>query len=166
MVKHTLTSKGDIIILSPNRSASWKQIKQFILIAWCIIAIIAVSWAMVGAWIVLPFAGLEMALLGYFMYRVSMGSYQQQVISIDQEKIVIESGITRPESRARLERDSAHLHITEANNTLDPATLTLKDHQQSVHIGTFLSKEDIEVTRQTLQSAGIRTLSNHWWKYQ
>ncbi|MEI8650648.1 DUF2244 domain-containing protein [Paraglaciecola sp. Hal342] len=42
---------------------------------------IALARAFVGAWLILPFAGIEVGWLWYISYRVSLFTYQQQVIA-------------------------------------------------------------------------------------
>ena len=58
--------EGDFkeFIIRPNSSLSWRGNKIFFFILFSISFIIAISFAMVGMWMIIPFAGLEMLLLG------------------------------------------------------------------------------------------------------
>ena len=59
------------LVITANRSMSWHQNKQILAFMFCVNMAIALSWAAMGAWMVLPFAGLEIALVGLGMYYVS-----------------------------------------------------------------------------------------------
>ena len=56
-------------VLAPTRSASWAQIQQFFGLVAGVSLLIAVTFACMGFWPVLPFAGAELALLWYCLYR-------------------------------------------------------------------------------------------------
>ena len=51
-----------IITLLPNQSASRRQSFLFVLASASLTLAIGVLWLFLGAWLVLPFAGLEIAL--------------------------------------------------------------------------------------------------------
>ncbi len=63
MIQYT---EGDFkeFIIRPNSSLSWRGNKIFFFMLFFVSFMIAVSFAMVGMWMILPFAGLEMLLLG------------------------------------------------------------------------------------------------------
>ena len=69
MVTIKQTPLFTVIKLSPNQSASWRETKIVITIMVLLVMSIAIGWTMAGAWIILPFAGLEVGLFAYFMYR-------------------------------------------------------------------------------------------------
>lgn len=165
MVKTVKQIKATTIVLQPNRSASWRQTKVFILIVSAFVALIALGWASLGAWIVLPFAGLEIGILSYLMYRVCYKSYQQQVITINPETITVEQGVYKPIEKCKLNAPLTHLTVVEAENEFCVTQLNLEDDRQSVPVGRFLNHHDANLARNSLQQAGLRVCSNQWWKY-
>ena len=68
--------------LTPNRSASWQDTKWLMLIFAVAVFTIAIGWAVVGVWIILPFAGVEVVLLIFIMYQVSRSTYRWETIDI------------------------------------------------------------------------------------
>ena len=68
------------IILKPNRSLTWRQslLVMCALGGFCLS--IAIVWTFVGAWLILPFAGIEVGLLALVMYLVSCSTYDKQVL--------------------------------------------------------------------------------------
>ena len=95
MVKLHHTGERWVLTLSPNRSANWVQTKLLITTMAFFVLIIALAWTLVGAWLVLPFAGIEVALLWFIAYKVSLYTYQQQVITITATSIELQLGTYR-----------------------------------------------------------------------
>jgi len=80
------------ITLTPNRSLSTKQ-SQWVVFAVCtFVFLIALFWSARGAFFVLPFAGLDILLFAYFMFKINQKGLRKQLITIDSEKVLIESG--------------------------------------------------------------------------
>ena len=82
MVTIKQTPLFTVIKLSTNQSASWRETKIVITIMVLLVMSIAIGWTMAGAWIILPFAGLEVGLFAYFMYRICRQGFAQQIITI------------------------------------------------------------------------------------
>ncbi|MCG8537864.1 MAG: DUF2244 domain-containing protein [Pseudomonadales bacterium] len=164
MVNAQHKSDSSVIILRPNRSASWQQSCYFLYILGGVIGLIAVIWALAGAWLVLPFAGLEVAVLTYVMYRVSYYTAQKQVITVDKHQVVVEQGVDYPTARWVFSRPEVHVSVLEAANPIDSITLRLVEGNQQQALGTFLNQGDLQKTRHALQEAGLVVCSDRWWK--
>lgn len=164
MVEKRVQTNKTTIILTPNRSASWKQIKWVLISMASFVMIIAVAWSFVGAWVILPFAGLEIGLLTILMIKVNRFTHQQQVITFAQRIISVETGVERPHSRLDFERASALLRVTEPEHSMDKAKLHLLDQHSSMELGAFLNQDDCQLAREALKSAGLFVCSNKWWR--
>lgn len=68
------------IVLSPNLSARWKSTKIFLFIVSFFALSIGIAFALVGVWMILPFAGIEIIVLLIVMHRVARKCYRKQVI--------------------------------------------------------------------------------------
>ena len=152
------------IVLSPNRSASWAQTKGMLLLMATVVIGVAVMLSLIGAWLILPFAGLEVALLSLFMYQASYASYQQQVITLDGKYIRVQMGVHYPKYSAALQRSQTYLAIIEAETEYELMQLSLQDDTQQIPLGQFLNQQDRLVARDLLQKAGLLAVSNHWWR--
>lgn len=130
-----------------------------------VILIIALAWSLVGAWVVLPFAGFEICLLTYLMYRVSYASYQKQIITITTHTLVLQMGTYYPQQQWVFKRQNMHLSIIEAqaDNEFSTTELRLHDEQIMVEIGNFLNQHDRKLALVYLQQQGLRVQSNKWW---
>lgn len=152
------------IILQPNRSASWQETKLLILFMSAVVFIIAVGWSLVGAWVILPFAGLEAGLLAFFLHKVCLRTYEQQVITIGQQYIKVEAGGKTPQTGGTLPREHTHLAIIEPGHSYDSPKLFLTDDEQRIRVGAFLNKQDCQNAIEQVRGAGIMTCSDQWWR--
>lgn len=160
----TLKSKQDFtIVLTPNRSATWKQSKILVSVIAVFVLTIAVAWSFVGAWFVLPFAGIEVGLLAFFMHKVCRMTYQKQVITINQDKITLQAGIENPGETWEFDTRSTHVSVQEPEHSMDKIKIHLNDSNACVEVGEFLNQQDCTTTKESLEEAGLMICSNKWW---
>ena len=164
MVSLETRSGGATLTLKPNRSASWAETKWLIAIMAAFVFTIAIAWSFVGAWVILPFAGLEVGLLALLMYKVSYATYQRQIIEIETHRITIETGVYRPHTRIEFDRADTHLDVVEANTSFEIPTLKLVSQNRQVVIGEFLNRDDRLKARESLKQIGIPVCSDKWWR--
>lgn len=153
-----------VITLSPNRSATWQQTKWVIAIMGVVIMIIALAWSFVGAWVVLPFAGFELGLFAFLMYKVSRFTYSKQIITIDKNTIVVEMGLLKRQSRIEVARKDADVYYSETENDWDLPRIAICHKQSKLVLGGFLNLDDRKILKEDLESAGIIMLRNRWWQ--
>jgi uncharacterized membrane protein len=70
------------MVIRPNRSLSWRQSMMFLGAIAVPLLLISVVLATRGFWLVLPFAGLELAALFACFYVVSHAAQRCEVVSI------------------------------------------------------------------------------------
>ena len=138
----TDTSLPHRLQVEPNCSLSWRA--AVILYAWvCVVSLgIALIFVAQGYWPVLPFAGLELAVLGIALW-VSMrrGSYRE-VISIYEDRIEVEKG--RPERREStvFPLHWARVNLRTARPASYPSRLMISSHGRSCEIGQCLTESE------------------------
>ena len=146
--------------LSPNRSATWQQTKHLIAAFALFISSIAIAWSLAGAWVILPFAGLEVGLLALIMYLVSKATYRWETLLISSNNIQVTSsnGISieffRPDTSLYYKKDLSFKCAPQ---------LVLQAPLQQFEVGSFLNLEDKERVHECMQKAGIAVCSNKWW---
>ncbi|MDX1800905.1 MAG: DUF2244 domain-containing protein, partial [Marinobacter sp.] len=64
MIRHGQHSDGVRLLLSPNCSLSWRDNVRIWIALCALSAIIVTGMVWAGAWLVFPFAGLELGALG------------------------------------------------------------------------------------------------------
>ncbi|HEY0962489.1 MAG TPA: DUF2244 domain-containing protein [Pseudomonadales bacterium] len=166
MVISDTHADATVITLLPNRSATWAQTRVFLFIICGMTLAIGVLWAFIGAWLVLPFSGLEAALVAWVLYRVSYGTYQRQVITCSPQQLLVQVGARFPaggwpKRSWRLERERAHVSVTDARHPLDPMQLRLVDGNHSIELGGFLNRDDKAAALRALKGAGLQVRSSN-----
>lgn len=146
--------------LSPNRSATWQQTKYLILGFAVFISTIAIAWAFVGAWVILPFAGLEVGLLALIMYAVSKATYQWETVLISHQNITI---YCSNGAALCFPRHDTSLYFLKDINKQRLPRLVLQTHLQQFEVGAFLNSDDKQRVHDSLRQAGIVVCTNKWW---
>ena len=148
----------------PNQSATWGA--NVVLLAALAVPVlgIAVVFALLGAWLILPFAGLELVALGAALYQVNWKQQYRHVITFSDDSVWIAKGHHAPCQQWQFSRHSTGLTITTEQHPWDGPQLCVHDRNKSVTLGEFLNREDslqlIELLRQEIRvrSRGARTL--------
>jgi uncharacterized membrane protein len=99
--------------------------------------VIAVGFASIGVWLILPFAGLELTGL-YFAFRwfaCTADDYEQ--VTIRGDYLVVESRM-----RGRMRRFESNRHWTQVvvRNDLGSCQLALRSHGREIEFGAHLSE--------------------------
>lgn len=142
MVIKKETSGRVVLLLYPNRSSNWKQIKylSFFFSLFCLL--IAFIWGWLGIWIILPFAGLELMLLFLFMHHNLRGSYRKEVVVMTLHSIKVSSGFNTPQLKWRFNKKGSEMLILEMRHPDDPPCLYLVGEDNRIEIGRYLNYED------------------------
>lgn len=144
------------IRLLPNRSATWRQ-TLYVLAGLNVVSLsVGVGWALRGAWVILPFAGLEVVLLTYLVYRVMLNTYKQEVVYIEPDAIRVESGISSPVWTRTFDRNSSEFVITHPRHSLSPAEISIDTPEQSLRVGLFLNPADSDKLVELIRYSGAR----------
>lgn len=151
------------ITLTPNRSLSTKQ-SQWVVFGVCtFVFIVALFWSSRGAFLVLPFAGLDIFLFAYIMLKINQEGLRKQLITIDSDKVLIQSGKVEIEKSLTFSRSDVFVVVSEAQEK-KPISLRLSDSKSYFELGSFLSNSDKIELRQELKEAGLREINEQWWK--
>lgn len=160
MVSGNLNNGQGKIVITPNRSANWPTNLAVILAFAVFLSLIATAWAILGLWVILPFAGLELGLLSFFLYRVSQQTYRSQVLLFNDETIVVEDKVGSKVAQWRFQRDDGYFKIQQPNHPLDGSIVFICDDAKSINLSTLLNKEDREqlvaLVKQTLMTLKLQ----------
>lgn len=160
MVTSTRTRSRLLIIARPNSSASWRG-NLLVLLALSVPSLgIAIGFALVGAWPILPFAGLELMALGCALYYVCRKLQYRHVITVSDDSVRIDKGFYHPRESWQFKRQGTGLAITPERHPLEAPELTLHDQRERVSVGDFLNREDsLELARLLRQEIRVGTHS-------
>jgi uncharacterized membrane protein len=142
VVTSTRTASRLMIIARPNRSASW-QANLWILLALAVPSlIIAIAFTLLGAWPILPFAGLELLALGAALYYVNWKLEYRHVITLSDDSVRIDKGFYAPKQSWKFSRQGAGLAITPEKHPWDGPELSMHNRHECVSLGEFLNRDD------------------------
>ena len=135
------TGSGQLVLL-PNRSSSWQNIQRFIIISAALTLLIGVVFALLGAWLILPFAGLEVLALVILLYYVSCKQHCQEVITISDTYITVEKGVRFPRMTWQCERFWCRLYIYSQGHPWYSEQIRLRCQDKEVEVGSFLTVDE------------------------
>lgn len=148
-----------VIVALPNKSASWRFNKYLILSLLALSALISVSFALMGAWVILPFAGLEIIALSTALYWVCWKLNYRHVISVDDKSIKIEKGHYYPVQTFELDRKGSIVTVHKKKHCWDSPDVHLKNGGEEVMIGEFLNKDDTHELIDECRKLGLFTVN-------
>ena len=137
--------------------AGWRRVFAFISV---ITFGIAVAFAVLGAWLVMPFAGIELALLYWAFRHLENHAGDFERVTIEGDRVVVEVVDRNSQQRYEFNRYwvQVFLHGGECR-------LTLRSRGIEVEVGRCLSPEDRALAARTLKqkliSHTIHQGSNH-----
>lgn len=138
------------VVIRPNRSLSWRQSMLFLGAIAVPMLLISVVLAYRGFWLVLPFAGLELAALYACMYVVSRAARRCEVVSIGDRLVVIEKGHERgrshrsggPDERIEFARGWVRVQLSGVGRGWYPRRLWIGASGRRVELGEFLVDDE------------------------
>ena len=133
---------GTQIVVRPNRSMSWHSL-QLVYAAMVGVGVtISLSLTIAGAWLVLPFAGLELLAVGICLYRSAQRCAEREVISIDERTVAVERGRYRPAQRFELPRQWAQVGLQQGAVRGYPCRVLIRAHGRTVEVGGRLPESE------------------------
>ena len=153
-VQHVNDNTSCRFILRPNQSLSWRGNQFFLFVLAMVCLGVAIPLALMGFWVILPFAGLELAAVACGLYIAARRGQRQEVIDINGDTIQIESGYQQPEKRWVLTRIWARVILERCTKQWYPSRLLIRSRGHTVEVGSFLNEDE----RQRLASELSRSL--------
>jgi len=133
------------IILLPNQSLNWEGNKRVIWLLGFVCMGIATGFTILaGAWVMLPFAGLEIISLSIALYYVSWKLSYRHILTFNGNEIIIEKGVYRPRSKMIWEKNQTILKTYPSKQEWAPPKLELNNDiiKDKIYIGSFLNLDD------------------------
>lgn len=116
---------------------------------------IAVGFAWLGFWPIVPFAGLELAALGAALWVSVRGNRYREVVRLQGEEVVVEFGMVGAgvRSSVRLPRPWTRVMLVQGPRRLAPNRLLLAYAGQRLELARCLTDEEREQLAVRLQGA-------------
>ena len=115
--------------------------------------LVAVGFTLAGAWLVFPFAGLELIVLGLAFYLIHCHSADYESLTIEGDDLAVEQRSSKNVSRVVFHRYWARVVLREAAG--GEQRLWLRSHGKEVEFGRFMDNETrLMLARQLKQRVG------------
>ncbi|MCG6891645.1 MAG: DUF2244 domain-containing protein [Gammaproteobacteria bacterium] len=158
MVSVDIVSSGKSyrFVLSPNCSISWRELLLFYCLTCVLAIVIGLFFTLQGMWLVLPFSGLEMLVLGSGLYVTSRKVYRREVITLDPQCTRIEKGVQRIDQI--WEFKTAWVRVVDEcrEGYGERRTLAIGMSGESVEVGSFLANWEKDALAFQLKDCIIR----------
>ncbi|MEN8107118.1 MAG: DUF2244 domain-containing protein [Pseudomonadota bacterium] len=142
-------------VIRPNQSLSWRgALKVYLVIALCCLGI-GLAFAMHGFWPVLPFAGLEVVVLGAAFYLCVSRSQIREVVTVNADMVIVEKGRRQPREHWECPRVWARVVLEHSPIVWYPSRLAVAFQGRQVEIGRFLNEaERLELASELTEVIG------------
>ena len=130
------------IVLKPNYSWPWRYNLYLLYTLMAVSLTIGIAFLLMGAWIILPYSILELSVLGACMYYCALQCNRQEVITVSEDKVLIERGSRTPSECWNYHRLWAKFLVQPPRHPWDPAIISIRSHGKELELGSFLSKRD------------------------
>lgn len=104
--------------------------------------LIAGSFALLGYWPILPFAGLELAVLGWGLVISLRRGQHREVIQVDPSRIMVEQSRGRQQLLHDFQTPWTWVELVPSRNRGWPSRLVLNSMGRQVEIGQFLTEPE------------------------
>jgi len=121
---------------------TWHQAKCFFAVMAAVCLLIAGVFTLAGFWLVLPFAGLEIALLGAALYHSARQAARREVVAIDERFVEITRFVPAPCRPWRCQRVWARVKLLPARVGWHPSKLCIRSHGKQMVVGDFLTESE------------------------
>ena len=141
------------LVIQPNGSLSWNQAVVFMALIGTVSLGIGATFAWLGFWVILPFAGLELTALAVALYISLRRNGYREVVSVFDDRVLIERGhvlATEREQHA-FARAWARVRLEAGPTRLAPSRLWVGASGQFVELGRCLTDGERESLSQRLR---------------
>ncbi|MHB1514845.1 MAG: DUF2244 domain-containing protein [Acidiferrobacteraceae bacterium] len=138
-------------MIRPNRSLSRRWLVA-VFAAYVITEVgIGVAFFIMGAWLVLPFAGLEIFVIGVILYLVSRHARDYELIVVDERYLKVFRRLGRRRFHHEFQRYWARISLRCDARKWYPSRLVVGSHGRFVEIGAWMEEDQRRVLARDLK---------------
>ena len=130
------------IVICPNCSLTVRGALVVFSSACTLCLGIAVAFTAFGLWPILPFAGMEMILLGWALHESLARRHQAQTLTITDADVSVESRDRSSRRQVVFQRYWAQVKLSCPASRVHPSRLTIESHGRGCELGEFLTEDE------------------------
>ncbi|MFL1405553.1 DUF2244 domain-containing protein [Marinobacter sp. M1N3S26] len=155
MIERLSDSDGMRYRLTPNRSISWPALVRVWLGLVLLTSIVVVGMSLAGAWLVIPFAGMELVAVGAGLWYTARKCCRQEVITFGPSRVRLEKGHEHCEQQWDWPRPSVRILLDEKPHPWLRERICLCCNGEEVPLADFLNPRDSRELVTLLESQGF-----------
>ena len=132
------------VVIRPHRSMSPRALAVVIILFTVLSLTIALSFLSLGLWLVLPFAGLEVLVVGVVIGLSIRSGEDYEAIAIDDDQVIITLSRNRRTKEHRFQRYWTQVRLTPGGSRLQPSRLWIGSHGQYIELGRDMTEDGRE----------------------
>lgn len=149
---------GMRLLLRPNRSISWRALVRVWLGLVALTSVVVTGMTLIGAWLVIPFAGLELLAVGAGLWYTARKCSRQEVLTIGSDRLHLERGHQTKESEWEAPRQAVRIFLDPKPHLWAPERVWLCCRGEEVPLAEFLNPKDSRELVTVLESQGLRVV--------
>jgi uncharacterized membrane protein len=130
------------IQLSPNCSLTSKTARWFLVSVSLGPVLAGVFFSLLGFWLVLPFAGLEIAAVAVAVYCSMRRQHDCEIIVITEDEITLEARRRKIQVKTVFSRHWTRVKLRSPLSSLHPSRLCLESRGRACELGRFLTETE------------------------
>jgi uncharacterized membrane protein len=133
---------AEMIVLRPNCALTPRSARWFFASLCFTTLAVAMPFVVRGLWPILPFAGLELLVLGWALRASLARRHHCQSVIVSDDSVEIDSQLHGRREHVVFSRHWAHVKLRRAVSPWYPSRLTIESHGRACEVGTFLTEEE------------------------
>ena len=130
------------IVLRPNASFTWQANLYVLYFLMSVSLTIGIGFAFMGAWMILPYSLLEIAVLTICIYLCVQKCNRQEVITVKEHEVTIAKGIRNPSEIWHYQRLWAKFLVKPAPHPWEDQKVSIRSHGKELELGSFLTRRE------------------------
>lgn len=131
---------GAWIDIRPNRSLTWRQVQLIGVVLAIPALMIAIGFLLAGAWMIVPFSGLELAAVAIALWLVSLNGQKREVVRFCGDRVTVEKGVYGCNRKRSFQRHWARFEVERSDHPWYAPRIILRQHDRREEIGSFLNE--------------------------
>ena len=149
------------VVLSPNQSLDFKGNVLVVVAVSFTIFLSAVPIAIMGGWVVLPFAVVQILALSTGLYVTLMKLNYKEVITLENGQIILQRGHKKIESSFSFPEKSVKILVEDQEKPMYSPDIDMVVEGHCYHLGDFLNRSDRFILAHILKNQLNLRISRH-----
>lgn len=145
--------------IRPNRSMSTRGMWLFVLLVSLAVLLLAFRFYLLGAWVVVPFAFLEVFMLALGFWLFDRSSRYRETLQLSREWVLVTQGGLSGKKEWRFNPHWVKVNLKLDSKEWYPSRLIIAAHGEQIEIGACLTNQEREKLSEAINVAMPKILN-------